>query len=43
VRARQEREAQTLPSLTGWDVNDVRRQMALAPQTQTKWWETLWK
>jgi hypothetical protein len=43
VRARQEREAQTLASLTGWDVNDIRRRMALAPQTPTKWWETLWK
>jgi hypothetical protein len=43
VRARQEREAQTLASLTGWDANDIRRRMALAPQTATKWWETLWK
>jgi hypothetical protein len=43
VRARQEREAQTLASLTGWDVNDIRGRMVLAPQATTKWWETLWK
>ncbi len=43
VRMRREREAQTLAHLTGWDVNDVRGRMALAPAPQTKWWETLWK
>jgi len=43
VRARQEREAQTLARLTGWDLNDIRSRMALAPATQTTWWETLWK
>jgi hypothetical protein len=43
VRARKEREAQTLANLTGWDVNDIRGRMALAPVAATKWWETLWK
>ncbi len=43
VHVRQEREAQTLAQLTGWDVNDIRGRMALAPQPATKWWETLWK
>jgi len=43
VRARQEHEAQTLADLTGWNVNDIRGRMALAPRLATKWWETLWK
>ncbi len=39
---RQEREAATLASLTGRDINTVRARMALAPQ-RNRWWETLWK
>ena len=42
-RARQEREAPTLASLTGWDVNAIRARMALAPQPKSRWWEALWK
>jgi hypothetical protein len=43
---RQEREALALASLTGWDVNDIRRQMnaSVAPpagDTRT-WWQKLW-
>jgi len=40
---RQEREAQTLASLTGWDVNVIRAKMALAPRPRSLWWESLWK
>jgi len=43
VTRRQEREASTLASLTGWDVNAIRARMALAPQPKSRWWEALWK
>ncbi len=43
VARRQEREASTLASLTGWDVNAIRAKMALAPQPKSRWWEALWK
>jgi hypothetical protein len=45
VTARRERDAQTLASLTGWDVNIVRRDMALqtANIPPRRWWERLWK
>ncbi len=43
---RQEKEAQTLASLTGWDVNDVRKKMDLAVPAQgtgkDRWWEKIW-
>ncbi|NDP42548.1 MAG: DUF2330 domain-containing protein [Aromatoleum sp.] len=41
VRVRQEREAQTLASLTGRDVNTIRARMSLAP-LKNRWWESLW-
>jgi hypothetical protein len=40
---RQEREAQTLATLTGWDVNDIRARMNLKSGAQRQWWEKLWK
>jgi hypothetical protein len=43
VARRQQREATTLASLTGWDVDAIRARMALAPQTASHWWESLWK
>jgi hypothetical protein len=43
VARRQEREAATLASLTGWDVNAIRAKMALAPQPTNRWWDVLWK
>jgi hypothetical protein len=43
VARRQEREAATLASLTGWDVNAIRAKMALAPQPANRWWDVLWK
>lgn len=47
---RREREAQTLASLTGWNIGDVRAQVArmfpgiggTTPVGGTKWWERLW-
>ena len=43
VARRQEREAATLASLTGWDVDAIRAKMALAPQPRNRWWDALWK
>jgi hypothetical protein len=45
LRARQDQEAQTLASLTGWDVANIRSKMNLegddpAPES---WWQRLWK
>lgn len=44
---RQEREAQTLASLTGWHINDIRRKMGVTTAAQTdspvKWWDRLWR
>jgi len=44
--ARYEREAQTLASLTGWDINDVRKNMDFTPvpaANPNPWWQNLWK
>ena len=40
-----EREAQTLASLTGWDINEIRTTANLtAPSVTLKpWWQNLWK
>jgi len=43
VAKRQEREAQTLASLTGWDLNGIRARMNIASAPRTLWWERLWK
>jgi hypothetical protein len=43
---RQEREAQTLASLTGWDIERIRRSMNGGKNVQpppVPWWERLWK
>jgi hypothetical protein len=40
---RQEREAQTLATLTGWDLNQIRARMNIATAPKTMWWERLWK
>jgi hypothetical protein len=44
LAARHEREAQTLASLTGWDVRTIRRDMGVSPDAvPAKWWEKLWR
>jgi len=43
VARRQEHEAVTLASLTGWDVDAIRARMTIAPQAASRWWEALWK
>jgi hypothetical protein len=43
---RREREAQTLASLTGWDINDIRRRQGPGPRAAVdnrSWWERLWQ
>jgi hypothetical protein len=40
---REEREAQTLARLTGWDVNQVRSRMNLPAAAKPVWWERLWQ
>ncbi len=43
VRKRQEQEAQQLATLTGGDINAIRRKLALPPAPPQKpWWEGLW-
>lgn len=42
---RQESEAKNLASLTGWDINEIRKKMELkgkAPENES-WWKDLWK
>jgi hypothetical protein len=43
VAKRQEREAQTLANLTGWDLNRIRARMNISAAPKTMWWERLWK
>ena len=46
LRVRYERDAQTLATLTGWDINDVRKNMDFTPvpiASPKPWWENLWK
>jgi hypothetical protein len=45
---RHEREVQTLASLTGWDVSDIRKQTGPAPgpvpaDVPLKWWQRIWR
>ena len=47
VRERQEREAQQLAKLTGWDIDDIRARISFAggerPQPKKEpWWKRLW-
>lgn len=45
---RQEREAQQLASLTGWDINQIRQKIGIETSTPTdsqedkRWWQKLW-
>ena len=42
VALRQEREAQTLANLTGWNLNAIRGRMNIEAAPTPKWWERLW-
>jgi len=42
---RREREAQNLASLTGWDINEIRRKQGAPPRAAVEdknWWQRLW-
>ncbi|WP_271254406.1 DUF2330 domain-containing protein [Pseudanabaena sp. Chao 1811] len=46
LRPRFEKEAQTLASLTGWNIADIRRKMnlsSLPDPVETPFWENIWK
>jgi hypothetical protein len=48
LRLRQEREAQTLASMTGWSLDEIRRRIGLgqpvaAAPRPTPWWSQIWK
>ena len=43
VSRRQEREAQTLANLTGWNLNEIRGRMNMQAVSTPKWWERLWR
>ena len=48
VRVRREREAETLASLTGWSLGEIRRRMELdqpapADPTPVPWWKQIWR
>ncbi len=46
LRPRFEKEAQTLASLTGWNIFDIRRKMnisSLPDPVETPFWENIWK
>ena len=46
VAQRSAQEAQTLASLTGWSIDEIRRKMNLAPggskPDERKWWQKMW-
>ena len=39
---RQEREAQNLASLTGWDINDIRNKITFVQPQPVPWWRKIW-
>jgi hypothetical protein len=45
LSTRREKEAQTLASLTGWDINEIRRKQGPGPRVAVDdrtWWQRLW-
>ena len=46
LSTRREQEAQTLASLTGWDINEIRRKQGPGPRAAVDdraWWQRLWQ
>jgi hypothetical protein len=46
LAARREREAQNLASMTGWDINEIRRKQGPGPRAAVDdryWWQRLWQ
>jgi len=42
VRNRQEQEAKTLASLTGWEIEDIRDRIKFVKAEPIQWWDSLW-
>ena len=42
VKTRQEKEAQTLASLTGWKINDIRDRIKFIEAEPIQWWDNIW-
>ena len=42
VIKRQEREAQNLARLTGWDINDIRNKITFVQPQTVPWWRSIW-
>ena len=46
LRERQDREAQQLANLTGWDIDDIRGKIRFAggepPASEEPWWKSIW-
>ena len=42
VRDRQEREAKTLASMTGWKIEDIRDRIKFVEAEPFQWWDNLW-
>ena len=42
LAARQEKEAQNLARLTGWDINDIRSKITFVQPQPVPWWRKLW-
>ncbi|MDJ0679549.1 MAG: DUF2330 domain-containing protein [Xenococcaceae cyanobacterium MO_167.B52] len=42
VKERQEKEAQTLAGLTGWDINDIRQKINFVEVKTIPWWPNIW-
>jgi hypothetical protein len=43
VKERQEKEAQTLANLTGWDINNIRSKVNFVKSESVPWWRKLWQ
>jgi hypothetical protein len=46
LATRREREAQTLSSLTGWDINEIRKKQGPGPRAAVDdryWWQKIWQ
>ncbi len=43
VRDRQEREAQNLASLTGWEIDDIRSKIEFIKAKSNSWWRNIWE
>ncbi len=43
VRERQDKEAQILAKLTGWDINEIRKKIEFIDIKPVPWWRNIWR